>query len=291
MAVAVILLIPGKRYPADGRAAMNPSNPAGMPAEADEETWRVSDKARHRRQPEPGAMGFDIDPRAVVMGDIAERLIGNPAVVAVIDGPATGGKRPPPPFDPGRPPHIPIGSLIIDSLPPAILFEIVGFLPNRFRQVARRGFAAPQARLPEFVALAIPVVPFGIDRAISAGDFPLVGDNRRIPLQNLIPGIRAGMHEIHVAVHGDDFQGNVTDIEVEDRSARGNDIAERRRHLDDDVFAFVVQPGKTRGHIHGRGIRIEIDKLDLGILARPHPGSVGHHELGLGKVTRIERIV
>ena len=99
------------------------------------------------------------------------------------------------------------------------------------------------------------------------------------------------MDEIDVTVDGNDFQRGVADIEVEYRLAGRDDIAERGRYLDDDILALVVQPCKPRGHIQGCGLGVEIDELDLGVLAHPQPGPIRQHELRFCVVARIEGIL
>ena len=67
-----------------------------------------------------------------MVGDIAERLIRNPAVIAVIHAPAAGGVRPPAWIDSGRPPHVAIIAFVIDAFPTAIFFQSIGFVADGF---------------------------------------------------------------------------------------------------------------------------------------------------------------
>ena len=132
----IIDLVGGKRHPAHGLTAVDPAHPARIPAESKVNGRRTGGPPEGRR-PVPGVKGLNIHPCPVMMGDVPERFVRNPAIVAIIDGPAAGCERPPAGINPGGPPHIAIGSFIVHAFPSAVLFKRIGFFTNGLGQEIR----------------------------------------------------------------------------------------------------------------------------------------------------------
>lgn len=70
-----------------------------------------------------------------------------------------------------------------------------------------------------------------------------------------------------------------------------DDIAEGGSCLDQARRALVVKAGRAGGKIHLRQILFQPDHLDLGVPIDSHPGVIGHDELCLALLVRIERII
>ena len=173
--------------------------------------------------------------------NVTERLIGNPAVVAIVHGPAAGRERLPAWINTGRAPHLVLCAIITDTLPAAVFFQRIGFVANRRGQVACRRSAEFCAFIPHAVTLGIPVIPRRVDRAIAESYFIPIGNNRGRTFSYLVFSIGCVMDKIYVATNRDDFQRLIADIEVKDCLSWRYHIPEGCGDFDGGVIALVVQ--------------------------------------------------
>jgi hypothetical protein len=130
------------------------------------------------RAPVPAAAAVDAHPVAMVMGHVAERLVGNPTVVPVVYGPSARRERSPACAYAGGLPQGSVFAVVIDLLPATVFLEGVGIL----LQIGRKIFDGIPFDLhalgPEIVPSQIPVVPVAIDLAVCGHNLVGIGDDR-----------------------------------------------------------------------------------------------------------------
>ena len=224
------------------------------------------------------------------MGDIPKRLVRHPAVVAVVDHPPAGGERAPARIDPGRPPQVAIAAFVVDPFPAAVLLKRVGIVANGLGQIGCRLPAGLQALGPDAVAIRVPIIPGSIHSAVALRGFPAVGYQGGSTLAHLVLVAGFFVHKIDNPAYSNHFQGLVTHVQVKGRIPQGHHVAKGSGDLDHPVHAAIVEPRQTGGHVHGGGVLVQGDQFDLGVLADPHPGTVGHDELGLGLVVGVKGV-
>ena len=212
--MAVINFVGPQRHPAHRFVAVDPPYPARIPAKTDENAGRVGVPADHRRHPVPGVKSLDIHPGTVVVGDVAKGLVGNPAVVAVVLGPAADGKGTPAGINADGPPHVAIRALILHPLPTTVVFKNIGFLADRFGQQIRHPAAGLLPFGPHGVAMRVPVVPVPVHGAVALGRALLVGDNRFAAFAHREPGTGGVVDKINRAAHRDHFHRFIAHIQI-----------------------------------------------------------------------------
>ena len=289
--VAVIGLVRGERHPADGAVIVQPAHPARVPGKAEEQGRGPAHRAHRWRRPVPGTGRFNVHPRTVVVGHVTERFVRHPAVVAVVHDPAAGGVGPPVRLDPGRPPQFVVGAFVAHPLPAAVFLEGGRLLADGRGQVVGGAAGGVDPLGPVIVAQGVPVVPVGIDGAVARFGAAAVGDDRGKALLHLVLAVRGLVEEIHGAADGDHFHALVAHVDVEHRVTRRHHRAKGRGHLDDTVRVLVVEACQARAHVHGGGVRMQGDELQLAVLAGADPGAVGHDELGAGIFFHIEAVL
>jgi len=288
-AVTIVGFEGSQRNPADIDSRMDPPHAAWIPAKAEAQEGPYSHLDAHdRRCPVPEVAS--VHPVAIVVGHVAERLIRNPALVAVVGRPSTGGERGPPGRNGGAPER-PIAPFVVDLFPPSVLIEGIGLIMQAGREVAHRFAAHFRSFGPELVALAVPVIPVSVDIALARGDLLAVGDHRGPPGGDFVPGLIAVQDQIDLAFQGDDFERPITDVEIKHAIGRCYHITERRGCADDTLGVPVVEPCHAGGNVGFGEVRAQSDELDLGAAANPDPGIVGHNEFRFTRGVGIEGIL
>ena len=99
------------------------------------------------------------------------------------------------------------------------------------------------------------------------------------------------MDEVHRAGQGDNLHRLVANIEIKGGVLRGHDIPERRGGLDDRICAFIENTHDPKGHVNLDRFRLRCDELELRRPAKADPDIVGHDDLGLALLVRIESVL
>ena len=226
-----------------------------------------------------------------MVGHVAKGFIGHPAVITVIDYPASGGIGTPTRIDPSWPPQIAISPFVVDPLPSTVFLKHIGLVMQGCGKVGGGGSASFQPFGPNAVPVGIPVIPGSIHGTAAQSGLPTVGNQGGVALAHFELGAALCMDKINHTANGNHFKRFIANIEVKHGITQRDHISIRCGDLDHAVHAAIVEPGQSRGHIHGGGVLVQGDQLDLGVLAHPYPGAVWQNEFGLGVVIGIECIL
>ncbi len=164
-AAAVVDFPRRQRHPAHGDAAVNPGDPPRIPEEADVEKGEADAPACNWRGPAPAVS--DIDPVAVMVGDVAEGLRRNPGQFPRPVGPAPHSERGPAPGNSSRLPEPALLPLVEKLLPFAVFFKGVGLIAEFRRKILVGRSRCLFFSQPEIFTGHVPPVPIGIHLAFA----------------------------------------------------------------------------------------------------------------------------
>jgi hypothetical protein len=135
VAPAIVRLVRSKGHPPHVDTEMDPGDPSGIPTEPHAQAWVTDMDAdrNHRRSPVP--ITPDVNPVAVMVRHITERLSGYPHLVSIPDRPSTHGKGSPPNTHVDGSPKMPVLPIVIDPLPDPIIFQNIRLIIEHGRKV------------------------------------------------------------------------------------------------------------------------------------------------------------
>lgn len=127
MAVPVVGFPGCQGEPAHMAVPVNPGNSSRIPGKTDaDRRGDIHSYARHGWSPVP--IIIHIDPIAVVVCHVSERLLGDPAVVLMVDNPSSFAERSPSGTHPCRSPELMIVPIVINSLPTPIIIQLISLV-------------------------------------------------------------------------------------------------------------------------------------------------------------------
>jgi hypothetical protein len=135
MAVSIVDFPGCQGEPAHMTIPVNPGDSSRIPGKTDaDRRGDIHSHARHGRSPIP--IVIHINPVAVVVCHVSERLIGDPAIVPMVDNPSPFAERSPSGTHPCRPPELMIIPVVVDFLPTPIIIQLISFVMQSFGQIA-----------------------------------------------------------------------------------------------------------------------------------------------------------
>ncbi len=244
-----VVRFPGSQgHPSDIRLRVDPGHPPRRPAAATP-VGRTHGDPGHRRGPVPASVLLDIGPISVMVSHVTERFVGDPAVVIIPFRPSPLAERGPVGVHMGRTPHHPVLTVVIDSIPPSIFFELIGLVMKAFRDIPDGVPLHLKASVPDVVPLRVPIIPLSINRSVIGSHNATVGNQGIGTGNDLIPALVALQNKINRSSNGDDLERLIPHIQVENRCCFREHIAVRGGCPDNAIPALVVEAGHSGGDV------------------------------------------
>jgi hypothetical protein len=176
-AVTVVGLTRSQGYPTDVDTEVYPGYSPRIPGKSDinVRATNVNPDVTHGRGPIP--MTSHEYPAAVVVSYVSKWLVRNPGVVPIPDDPSACGKWCPSNADIKGTPEIVVCPVVIDSFPPAMLFQDVSVMMQHWREIFYRFSLYPHPFGPQSVSLPVPRMPIRVRMSLSGCNLPIVRED------------------------------------------------------------------------------------------------------------------
>ena len=158
-AISIKGFIRGQGDPSHMSTGIEPPNPSRIPAKSDIQEGRARINAK------PGYRGCPVpetpceDPVSVMVRQISKGLMGQPDVVPAPPVPSAYGERGPTHADMDGAPERIIGTIIVNILPPAILFKHIGIIVQTGGQIVGRLALVLHSLGPQAISFPVPPIP------------------------------------------------------------------------------------------------------------------------------------